>query len=347
MRLGNFGTMLGAALVAGAMTTSCRHGSDDRDLNASRSTPADRSSYAPSTDRSATDQTAGMEAPGSTYRSTDLGKSSDMNRPADTNASADQNRPNDLYRPGDLDKSHDSSRDSDADTHRPGMNVYSRTDSDRSRDADVTHDYTKDLKQPSTVQSSTPDSSEKTDPYGRTDSFGSASGATGAMRPADQIGKSSDSGSSAVGSSELQGDAIVHFTAKDSDQNLTGMAAFTAIGNGTRLVVDLNNAKPGRYEIALHEDGNCDMTSGSSMDIKEGKSPMHKTKLGKLKVDKDGRGHFDKTLTQRQLNYRTLGSLENQALILKRSKAFTSTSKTDGIEACGVVTSAQNRTPSS
>jgi hypothetical protein len=233
----------------------------------------------------------------------------------------------------------------------------------------------------------------------------SGGGSTGVGAGTESSG--SDSSFSAI---ELKGDAIVHFTAKSTDQNLSGMAAFTSVADGMKLVVDVNNAKPGRYAIVLREDGACELASdetstgmsggsGSRIGRDMGKSSnldrdadfdtsggygihgalggsgssdtrslddsggagthsgrvgspeksMKKLVLGDLIVRTDGRGHFEQTLTKGQLDYRSIGSLDHQALVLReRSKSMTSNAgqSSEGVVACGLIIP-QNKTPAS
>jgi hypothetical protein len=243
-----------------------------------------------------------------------------------------------------------------------------------------------------------------TDNYGTKDQTGNESrSGSEAAHPQGNAGTgsandTSGSNPSGMGSNQVTGDAVVNFTTKTSNQNLTGMAAFTSLSSGIKLVVDVNNATPGRYNIILRQDGACDMsganfgtrgqtsgssgneestsgygsddasksdtsgnmsgdTSGSSGEDQSSsgyrsgsKSAMQKRiNLGQFTVDSSGHGHFEQTILQRQLNYQSVGSLENQALVLRqRSESMTSDVGSRGqAAACGIITLSANRPPAS
>jgi hypothetical protein len=146
----------------------------------------------------------------------------------------------------------------------------------------------------------------------------------------------------------LEGDATAQLNSKAADQNLNGIAAFTTLADGTKLVVDVMNAKAGTYVIGLREDGKCD-------------EPTARTKiveLGNFSVKNDGFGHFDQTLSKDQMKSKATDELANESLIIQVKPAPTElggpgfqprtegiAKKGESVAACGVIIMSANRRP--
>jgi len=84
---------------------------------------------------------------------------------------------------------------------------------------------------------------------------------------------------------------------------MTGMARFTAVPDGVRARVEIENATPGKHGIHVHEKGDCSDIRGKSMGSHftpeahphglPGAQARHLGDLGNIEVAPDGRGRLD------------------------------------------------------
>ena len=88
-----------------------------------------------------------------------------------------------------------------------------------------------------------------------------------------------------------------------SGSQVTGMVTFTKVGDEIQVVADIQNLKPGKHGIHIHEKGDCSAADAASAGAhfnptqKHHGGPMnldhHTGDLGNIEADASGKAHLD------------------------------------------------------
>jgi Cu-Zn family superoxide dismutase len=128
--------------------------------------------------------------------------------------------------------------------------------------------------------------------------------------------------------------------------DLDAEAEFEQTTTGVRVVVEVEDAKPGKLSVVLHEKGDCSdiearsmgdrfMLSGSEAERKT-MEPQQRGKLGEIQINADGDGRFETTTTSASLKRDARMSLLNKALVLYEAEDV-DLGRAGRIIACGVI----------
>jgi Cu-Zn family superoxide dismutase len=135
-------------------------------------------------------------------------------------------------------------------------------------------------------------------------------------------------------------------------EEIEGEAEFHATTNGVHIVAEIEDAKPGKHGIHIHEKGDCSDIKGKSMGahFAPKKQPhalpaegteRHVGDLGNIEVDKDGNGRLEITVTNATLERDGEMSILGKALVVHLGEDSGKAEQPSGDSgvpiACGVI----------
>jgi Cu-Zn family superoxide dismutase len=142
--------------------------------------------------------------------------------------------------------------------------------------------------------------------------------------------------------------------ATTSATKLNAAASFEETEDGVKVVLQVNNAKPGKQAVHVHEIGDCSDIAGKSMgehfapDYQQHALPetahRHLGDLGNIEIDRDGKGTLEITATRASLKPTDPSSFLGKALVVHEGEdKGTGPSGDSGTPvACGVIKHAED-----
>jgi superoxide dismutase, Cu-Zn family len=111
---------------------------------------------------------------------------------------------------------------------------------------------------------------------------------------------------------------------------LSGDAEFDEVVHGVKIVVEVENAPPGKRGIHIHEKGDCSDIPGKSMGEHfsphaanhglPSKAKHHLGDLGNIQIDKEGKGRMEITVPNTNLKENDPMSLLGRSLVIHESE---------------------------
>jgi Cu-Zn family superoxide dismutase len=169
--------------------------------------------------------------------------------------------------------------------------------------------------------------------------------------PAGKMAPGKDPAAANAPKAEGEKEAEADLRAAEGEE-IEGEVEFYATGAGVRIVAEIEDAKPGKHGIHVHQKGDCSDIKGKSMgdhfapDSKDHALPSegmarHLGDLGNIEVDADGKGRLEVTIEKANLKPNDAMSFLGKALVIHMGedsgKAMQPSGGSGVPIACGVI----------